>query len=89
MKLHNPPNHLKTIDKVWMFISVDETGEGVCAFPLRGDMLSVPMVAADEALLEQLKPIAKMMVDKYGIKIKLIELSTRTEIEDYEPGAQL
>lgn len=86
MKFHNPGNHLPRIDKVWMFVSVDATGEGVCAFPMPGsEMLSVPMIAADESNLDNLKKVARMLVDRYGITIKLIELHTRTDIETYTP----
>lgn len=82
MEFHNPGNHLKRIDKVWMFVSVDETGEGVVAYPF-DNMGPVPLIAADEARLASLKVLAKDMAKRYNIKIRLIELSTRTEVESY------
>jgi hypothetical protein len=82
MDFHNPGNHLKRIDKVWMFVSVDDEGEGIVAYPM-ANMGSVPLVAADEARLKDLKILAKRMSKNYGIRIRLIELSTRTEVETY------
>ena len=35
--VHSPQNEQLRIDEVYLFISVDETGEGVCAAPLLGD----------------------------------------------------
>jgi hypothetical protein len=32
--VHSPPNEQLRIDGVWMFVSIDETGEGVCAAPI-------------------------------------------------------
>jgi transglutaminase-like putative cysteine protease len=58
------------IDKVWLFVSVDETGEGVCAAPLLGPCSLVSLIAADKARLESLdvQPSTRLLSDKtpYG-----------------------
>lgn len=81
--MHEPPNHLQSIDEVWLFISVDETGEGVVAAPL-GDQL-VPLIAADEARLSSLRSLAKRVAGMTKKKIKLVKFSVREEIEEIVP----
>jgi hypothetical protein len=49
-----PPNELLRIDEIYLFVSVDETGEGVCAAPLLGSGSLVPMIAADKARVDAL-----------------------------------
>jgi hypothetical protein len=79
-------NHLARIDHIWAFLSVDEDGEGVCAAPLAPGMLTVPMIAADEARLNSLKPLARKMAPVFGKIVKLVKFTTREEIEEYQPG---
>lgn len=45
----------------------------------------IPLVGADMARADSLKPIAKEMARKFGLKIKLIKFTARTEIETIEP----
>lgn len=81
-----PPNQQLRIDEVWMFISVDETGEGVCAAPLMGPDSMVPLIAADEARLKSMIPIAWAIARESGKQIKLIKLSQRTELMTFDPN---
>jgi hypothetical protein len=80
-----PPNEQLRIEEVWMFVSVDETGEGVCAAPLTGPGSLVPLIAADEARLKSLIPIARQIARASGKQVKLIKLSQRTELMTIEP----
>lgn len=51
-------NHLK-IESIWAFVSVDDDGnEGVCAAQLMGPGSLMPLIAADPARLDSLRPIA-------------------------------
>jgi hypothetical protein len=83
--IHAPPNEQLRIDEVWMFISVDETGEGVCAGPLMGPGSMVPLIAADEARLKSLIPIARQLARDSGKQVKLIKLSGRTDLMTIQP----
>lgn len=77
----SPPNTLPRIDKIWAFLSVDEAGnEGVCAGPLAGPFSLVPFIAADEARLKSLEPFVVAIAIATGMKIKLVEFSSRTEV---------
>ena len=82
-KIHAPPNTQQRIDEVYMFVSVDETGEGVCAAPI-GDSV-MPLIAADEARLKNLIPIARHLSKLSGKTVKLIKLSQRTELMTISP----
>jgi predicted pyridoxine 5'-phosphate oxidase superfamily flavin-nucleotide-binding protein len=85
--LHDPGNHLLRIDQVWMAVSVDEDGnEGVCAAPLPGSgTLTMPLIAADEARLPFIMNMAEQLAAATGKKIRIIKLSTRTEVMAFDP----
>ncbi|KYK50036.1 hypothetical protein A1D31_22250 [Bradyrhizobium liaoningense] len=83
--IHNPPNVQLRIDAVWLFVSIDETGEGVCAAPLMGDGSLVPLIAADEERLQSLIPIARRIAKESGKQVKLIKLSQRSELMMIQP----
>jgi hypothetical protein len=84
--VHEGGNHLK-IDAIWAFISVDDDGnEGLCAAPLPGSNMTMPLIAADERMLTKLIPIAEMLARNTSMTIKLIRLGTREEIRVIAPG---
>jgi hypothetical protein len=82
----NPPNTLERIDQVWAAVSVDEFGEGLCAINIRGQWM--PLIAADEARLEDIRRWAKHLAatEAYtGKTIRIIRLSNREELETITP----
>lgn len=81
--IHDPENKFK-IESVWVFISEDEKGEGVCGVAMGKDMPMMPLIAADEKRLASLKPIAAEISKHTKKKVKLIRLTTRIE-EDWTP----
>lgn len=85
MALHDPGNYLAKIENIWAALSVDEGGEGVVAAPLAPGMLSVPLIAADEARLKSIVPLAKRMATMFGKKMRLVKFTTREEIEEFLP----
>lgn len=84
-EIHSPPNQQLRIDEVWLFVSTDETGEGICAGPLMGPGSLVPLIAADEARLNSLIPVAQQIAKQSGKSIKLIKMSQRTELMTIGP----
>jgi hypothetical protein len=80
----DPGNYLERIEHVWAFLSVDDGGEGVCAAPM-GGLGMVPLIAADEARLESLKPIAAHIAKMFGKPVRLVKFTTREEVEVFEP----
>ena len=83
--VHKPANYLKKITEVYVFASVDSGGEGVIGQTVHvgGRETFMPFVCADKTRMESLKPIAKQLARDQGIKIKLIRLSVREELEEY------
>lgn len=79
---HNELNH---IDEIFVFVSSDETGEGIIGqtIEMMGSPVFMPFVCADQARVKSLKPLAKKIANETGKKIKLIRLSVREDIEEY------
>jgi hypothetical protein len=82
--IDTPPNELPRIDQIWAVLSVDEGGEGVVAAPIQQGMLTVPLIAADEARLEIIMQLARQLTKLTGKKMRLVKFSTRTVVEEIE-----
>lgn len=72
------------IKTITAFISIDDEGEGIAAFQAP-DGTWMPLVAADPARVESLRPIAQMIADSFGKEIEVVEFSVRTKIEEIFP----
>jgi hypothetical protein len=81
-----PKNTLPQINSVYLYVSVDpeDGNEGVVGAPFAG-MGCLPLIAADEARLSQLTPIAEKMAKMGKMKIQLIRLSHREVIKEINP----
>lgn len=71
------------IENVWLFISSDETGEGIIGMTMGNTFM--PLIAADAARLESLRPHARGIAQHTGKTVKLIKFTTREEIETITP----
>lgn len=81
MKVYSPPNIIPRIRAVWAFLSVDDSGnEGVCAMTIGGLGL-VPLIAADEARLAQLRPLAVEVAKHTGKRVILARFESRVDQE--------
>ncbi len=68
------------IKELFAFIATDEAGnEGVCGF--HSDSGWIPMVGADQAMIDKLKPIAKRLAQTTGQPLEVCRFSTRESIE--------
>jgi hypothetical protein len=75
-----------TIDEVYAFVAIDEDGdEGVCAF--YGPTGWMPMVCADQARVDQMRPIAEEIARQGGKPIQLFKFSKKELVEVFNPGA--
>jgi hypothetical protein len=79
------PKNEKTIDAIWLIISTDDTGEGVCAGPLLGPGTLAPLIAADEERLASIVPWAELIASTTNRTLKLIKFSVREEIMEIKP----
>ena len=77
------PNHLLSIEEIWVFVSKDEDGnEGVCGCPLPGGAVVMPMVCADEERVDSLRQMAQMIADNTdGHEIVLRKFSVCEDLE--------
>lgn len=70
----------QTIDNIYAFVATEDDGsEGITGFQHNNTWM--PMVCADVARLESLRPIAHQIAKQTGKPIKLIHFSVRTEVE--------
>src|SRR5262249_35816860 len=81
--MHAPQNYLGRIEQLWVALSVDEGGEGVCAAPFGNMML--PLFAADRRRLEQMVPAAKAIAREFGKPVRLAKFTQREDVEIYQP----
>jgi hypothetical protein len=68
------------IEKIWAFRSVDDDGdEGVCGFLANGKWM--PVVAADEKRLEDLRMFAQELANVSGRTIRQVCFTVREDEE--------
>lgn len=62
-------NYMK-ITELWAFVSSDAGGEGLLSVTLGG--VQMPLIGADPARVESLRPIAISMSKDSGVEVKLM-----------------
>lgn len=72
------------IDTLWAWVSVSEDGEGILAAPIPG-LGNMPLVGADQARMESLRPFAMQCAELFGVGVSLLRFSTRTLVENHPP----
>ena len=72
------------IEEMYAFVSEDETGEGIIA-QFTPDHGWLPLVGADQARVDSLRPYAQATANTTGTPVKLLKFSTRTEVEVINP----
>lgn len=72
------------IEQMYAYVVVDQDGtEGVPAF--QAGAMAMPMVAADQARLDQLRPVAESMARQLGKPIELVRFTVREQVEVIQP----
>jgi hypothetical protein len=80
----DPGYTLERIESIYAFISTDERGEGVAGAPM-GGLGCVPLIAADWARVESIRPLAQQIAKAFGREVKLVKFTTREELESIKP----
>jgi hypothetical protein len=80
---HDPGNYMGRIESIWAYLSLDEGGEGVCAFPF--GKTTLPMIAADKHRLDQLKPAARAIAHTFNKPVRLAKFTKREDVEIFQP----
>lgn len=78
--VHHPPNSLPRIESLWVFVSHDGSGEGVCAVQMSG--VWTPLITADEARLGAMMLMAEELAQLQHKRIRLIKLTTREDVTE-------
>lgn len=76
------------IESVFAFVVVDDDGtEGVPAIMVDG--VTYPLMGADLAMVEQLRPQARRVARQTGKAVALVHFSRRTLQETYQPDGSV
>lgn len=72
------------IDEVYCFIAEDNGDEGIAGLHTRNGLM--PMIGADKARVDALRPMAEELSRATGVRIVLTRFTTRTEVEVIDPN---
>ena len=68
----------KPIERLYAWIATEpDGGEGVCGAYLSGMPGFTPLIGADRARIESLRPHARLVAAKTGCPVRLVEFSCR------------
>jgi hypothetical protein len=73
------------INQLWLVTYINETGEEVVVQAKLTNGSYAPLIAADPVRLESMMPAARDLATTRNIKMRLIKLTNRVDIEYIEP----
>ena len=79
------PDGIQRINQLWLVTYINETGLEVVAQAKLTTGDYAPLIAADLARLESMVPAARDLAKANHIKMRLIKLTNRVDIEDIAP----
>lgn len=82
--LLDPGYELARIEHVWAYLSTDNNGEGIAAAPL-GPLPLVPLIAADEARMRSIRPLAEQIARVFQRPVRLVKFTQREDVEFITP----
>ena len=77
-----PDNNTQRLNQLWLVTYINETGEEVVAQAKLANGSYAPFIAADQARLESMMPAARGLAKANNIKMRLIKLTNRIDIEN-------
>lgn len=84
-EIHDPGGLGFVITEVYAYLAVHDDGDEAVAGATMPDGTLMPLIAADPARLEALRPYAEAVARLAGKRIRLVRFTTRTDIETIEP----
>lgn len=75
--VHDAPNEAP-ITELYVFLSTDETGEGICGAVLNGAW--TPLVTSKRRIAESLRPLAAEASRLSGKPVRLVRFTAREEM---------
>jgi hypothetical protein len=79
------PSSVERINQLWLVTFINEAGEEVVAQAKLTTGDYAPLIAADPVRLESMMPAARDLATTRNIKMRLIKLTNRLDIEDIAP----
>jgi hypothetical protein len=79
------PDSIERINQLWLVTFISEAGQETVAQAKLTSGDYAPLIAADPARLERMMPAARDLVKTRNIKMSLIKLTNRLEIENIAP----
>jgi len=73
------------INQLWLVTYINETGEETVVRAKLTNGSYAPLIAADPVRLENMMPAARDLATTRNIKMRLIKLTNRIDIEDIAP----
>jgi hypothetical protein len=82
-----PHGSLTRIEKIWAYVALDpkDGNEGIISMTRSTDGLVFPLIASDQVRADQYRSLAQQAADEWNVTIRLVEFTTRTEVEVMEP----
>jgi hypothetical protein len=80
-----PGSDSQRLNQLWLVTYITETGEEVVAQAKLTNGKYVPLIAADQARMESMMPAARDLAKANNIKMRLIKLTNRVDIENIVP----
>jgi hypothetical protein len=81
----NRPDSVQHINQLWLVTYIDASGEEVVVQAKLANGDYAPLIAADPVRLESMMPAARDLAKTRNIKMRLIKLTNRLDIENIEP----
>jgi hypothetical protein len=79
------PDGIERINQLWLVTYINENGQETVAQAKLVTGEYVPLIAADTARLESMMPAARGLAKANHLKMRLIKLANRLDIEDVAP----
>ena len=80
-----PGSESQRLNQLWLVTYINETGDEVVAQAKLANGSYAPFIAADQARLESMMPAARGLAKANNIKMRLIKLTNRVDIENIVP----
>ena len=79
------PDGIQRINQLWLVTYINEAGQETVAQAKLVTGEYAPLIAADAARLESMMPGARGLAKANNLKMRLIKLANRSDIEDIAP----
>lgn len=84
LRFESPPNNTPRIEAMWAALSVDDTGEGLCAGPI-GRLGVVPLAVTDPKHVALITEVARGIAKLFKKLVRIVKFTAREDLETLQP----